>query len=153
VVSDNGEGGVLEKERFEEYRQVFYRYLEKKRLSRTSERFAVMREVYDYDGHFEVEDLYACLKQKKYHVSRTTLYHTLELLEDCGLVRKNRFNGVAAMYECAFRSSPHDHVVLTDSGRIVEFSDVRIDEIARALEEKYHLHITGRSVIFYAESK
>ena len=143
----------MENDRYEEYRQEFYRYLEQKRLSRTSERFAVMREVYDYGGHFDVDSLYARLKQKKYHVSRTTLYHTLELLEDCGLVRKSRFNGVAAMYECVFRTALHDHVLLADNGKIIEFSDARMEEIIRSLEEKHHIRITGRSVVFYAESR
>ena len=137
---------------FEEYRQIFYDYLEKKRLSRTSERFAVMREVYGSDGHFDVEMLYERLKQKKYHVSRTTLYHTLELLEDCGLVRRFRLNSGGAIYERVFCSAPHDHILLSDGKGCIEFSDPRIDDVIRSLEEEHHVSIKGRTIIFYAET-
>lgn len=142
----------MEDNSFEEYRQLFYSYLEKNRLSRTSERFAVMREVYGFECHFDVEQLYARLKKKKYQVSRTTLYHTLELLEDCGLVRKYRFNTGAAVYECVFQKPLHDHILLTDKGECINFSDERIEPLIRSLEEKYHIRITGRNIAFYAES-
>jgi len=141
----------LENDRFEAYRKKFYSYLEKKRLSRTSERFAVMREVYDYGGHFDVEMLYERLKQKKYHVSRTTLYHTLELLEECGLVCRFRPDSGGALYELAFGNAPHDHILLPESGECIEFSDSRMEEIVRSLEAEYHVRIKGRTVIFYAE--
>ena len=59
--------------RFEAFRKVFYTYLEQHGLSRTSERYAVIREVYELSGHFDVETLFVRLKQKKYQVSRTTL--------------------------------------------------------------------------------
>ena len=140
----------MDEDVFEEYRQIFYDYLEKKRLSRTSERFAVMREVYGSDGHVDVEMLYERLKQKKYHVSRTTLYHTLELLEDCGLVRRFRLNSGGAIYERVFCNAPHDHILLSDGKGCIEFSDPRIDDVIRSLEEEHHVRITGRSVLFYA---
>lgn len=142
----------MDEDVFEEYRQIFYDYLEKKRLSRTSERFAVMREVYGSDGHFDVEMLYERLKQKKYHVSRTTLYHTLELLEDCGLVRRFRLNSGGAIYERVFCSAPHDHILLSDGKGCIEFSDPRIDDVIRSLEEEHHVRIKGRTIIFYAET-
>lgn len=142
----------MEEDVFEEYRQIFYDYLEKKGLSRTSERFAVLREACRCGGHFDVEALHAGLKQKKYQVSRTTLYHTLELMEDCGLVRKLRFDTGAAVYECAFRRAMHDHILLSDGKGCIEFSDPRIDDVIRSLEEEHHIHITGRSILFYATS-
>ena len=140
----------METAEFEEYQTVFFDYLGQKGLSRTSERFAVLREVYLHGGHFDVESLYVGLKQKKYQVSRSTLYHTLALMEDCGLVRKSCFNGGSALYECVFKTAPHDHILLTDQNQFIEFSDERMEEIIRSLEERHHIRITGRSVLFYA---
>ena len=140
----------METAEFEEYQTVFFDYLGQKGLSRTSERFAVLREVYLHGGHFDVESLYVGLKQKKYQVSRSTLYHTLALMEDCGLVRRFRLNSGGAIYERVFCSAPHDHILLSDGKGCIEFSDPRIDDVIRSLEEEHHVRITGRSVLFYA---
>lgn len=138
---------------FEAFRKVFYTYLEEHGFSRTAERYAVIKEVYELSGHFDVETLYVHFKQKKYQVSRTTLYHTLDLLEDSGLVRKYRFDDGPAVYECAFRQPPHDHILLSDTGETIEFSHPLVEELIRSLEETHHIRITGRSVTFHAKSR
>ena len=140
-------------EAFGEYRQVFFDYLDRNSLSHTSERFAIMREVYTVGTHFNVENLMTRLKLQKYQVSRATLYHTLDLMTDCGLVRKLYFDGGPAVYECAFRMSPHDHILLADSGECIEFSDSRLDEIIASLEAEHGLKVTGHSLLLRAERR
>lgn len=137
-------------EAFAEYRQLFFGYLDENALSHTSERFAILREVYTIGTHFNVETLLTRLKLQKYQVSRATLYHTLDLMADCGLVRKLYFDGGPAMYECAFRVPPHDHVLLAD-GECIEFSDSRLDEIIASIEAEYGLKVTGHSLLLRAE--
>lgn len=136
---------------FEEYGQTFFNYLDKNNLSHTSERFAIMREVYTIGTHFNVETLLSRLKLQKYQVSRATLYHTLDLMAACGLVRKHYFDGGPAVYEYAFRLPPHDHILLTDSGDCIEFSDSRLDEIIASIEAKYGLKVKEHSLLIRAE--
>ena len=62
----------------------------------------------------------------EYRVSLATVYNTLELLLDCGLVVKHLFDGKTAQYEKAFAANAHSHLVCTYCGYVKEFSDRRM---------------------------
>lgn len=136
---------------YEKVSKILEDYLEKNGYRKTAERFAILSEIYSRDGHFRLEDLYVSMKNKKYRVSRATLYNNIELLIDAGLVVRHQYGKNLPEFEKAYNYRQHDHLICMDCGRVVEFCDPRIYQIQKTVEMNTGMKINHHSLYFYAK--
>jgi len=112
--------------------RLFAEFLTRSGLKFTPERRIVLEEIFKVRDHFEVEDLLLRIRQNGRRVSKGTIYRTLKLLEDCGLVRQVAFTDKHTHYEYVYGHEHHEHLICRSCGQVIDFCR---EEIERALEE------------------
>lgn len=132
-------------------KERFLTFLEGKALRMTTQRQAIINTVFDTKEHFTAEQLLDWARQRDKSVSRATVYRTLPLLTESGLVREMDFGKDHKYYDPNYADHPnHSHIICNDCEKIVEFEDEKIakleDEISHKLGfsvKTQRLQITG----------
>jgi Fur family ferric uptake transcriptional regulator len=133
----------------EEAWPLFVEFLKKKDARVTQARKIVLTQVFSRHDHFCADDLAAELSSGMNHVSRGTVYRTLSLMEEAGLVRVIRDTDVHAHYEHTFNHPQHEHMICDKCGEFIEFSNEKIMElITQSCKEHNFTERNHRIVVF-----
>lgn len=128
----------------------FREYLHQHQLRKTPERFAILEAVYSFDGHFTLEELLVRMTEERHFVvSQATVYNTINILLDAGLVIRHRLAGGTEYEKAVNVGNSHFHLVCSKCGKVREFHD---EKLLRALSgirtgkfsvESYTLYVYG----------
>lgn len=112
----------------------------------TPERFKILDAVLQSQGHFDVDNLYYRMITNGVKVSKATVYNTLELLQECGLVSKYRFAENTSRYEKAFGRPHHHHMICLSCGDIIEFMNERLERIQEEVATQKEFKIQSTTI-------
>lgn len=119
------------------------------RIKLTGQRRTVARVLAACDDHPCVEELHRRAAALDPRISLATVYRTLRLFADAGIVERRDFGDGRARYERR-RAQPHDHLIDLDSGEVVEFNDPEIERLKARIAERYGYRVLRHRLELYA---
>ena len=110
------------------------------------------KEVYGESDHPDVDELYKRVTKLDPKISIATVYRTVKLLEESGILTKHDFKGGKARYE-QINESHHDHLIDIKTGEIIEFVDEEIEILQKKVADKYGYNLVDHKLELYCLKK
>ena len=131
---------------------VFRRYLKSQNLKYTPERADILDAIIERDGVFEVEDLMAQMRKSADGVSTATVYRTIKLLQEAGIITQALFDSKLTHYQLIYGKLPRDYMVCMKTGKHIEFSDNELTAIRDRICNEHGWEPVGHRFQIYAIS-
>ena len=106
-------------------------------LRLTQQRIAVWDEIRYSKEHLDAEDIYENIKNKDVHISRATVYRTIDVLVKNNLLRKMNMGDGRNRYEIKDEDDHHDHMICVETGKIIEFFDNDLEKLQEEIAKKH----------------
>ena len=135
-------------ERFDQVEQL----LSRSNLRLTAERRLIVRRAVSF-LHFTAEELVKDVRKADPTVARATVYRTLALLQDVGVVEKHDFHYGPPNYEVTFAKAHHDHLMCVSCGEIIEFQEPRVEVLQDEVVRRYHYQLLTHTHKLYGLCK
>lgn len=113
--------------------KIFREFLNKKGLKLTKERAAILKEAFSMHNHFDPEALLKNIKKKGAKVSRASVYRTLPLLVECGLVKEAEKMNKHIHYEHTYGHGHHDHLICIKCGNVIQLFSEKLERLQEKL--------------------
>ena len=110
------------------------------------------KEIYGESDHPDVDELYSRVSKIDSRISIATVYRTVKLFEESGILTKHDFKGGKARYEASIESH-HDHLIDIKTGKIIEFVDEEIENLQKKVAEKYGYKLVDHKLELYGIKK
>tara|TARA_Y100000590_G_scaffold421348_1_gene524927 strand:- start:387 stop:815 length:429 start_codon:yes stop_codon:yes gene_type:complete len=110
------------------------------------------KEAYGESDHPDVDELYSRASNIDPKISIATVYRTVKLFEEAGILTKHDFKGGKARYE-ELNEGHHDHLIDIKTGEIIEFVDNEIEELQKKVAEKYGYKLVDHKLELYGVKK
>jgi Fur family transcriptional regulator, ferric uptake regulator len=123
------------------YEKAFIGFLKKKGLKLTNPRRIILEAVFSNHGHFDIETLYDQIRKEHKGVSRATIYRTVPLMVEAGLIKKPLRQDSKDHYEHSYRHRNHLHLICSECGRIIEATSKQVEERLLQISKKYNFGI------------
>ena len=121
----------------EDAKKRFMKFCAEKELRMTAQRQAIIDTVFSTTEHFTADQLLEWARERDSSVSRATVYRTLPLLTESGLVKEMDFGKDYKFYDPNYAEHPdHNHLICQDCDRIVEFESEKINELEKEISNK-----------------
>ncbi len=121
---------------------------ERSGLRMTEQRRVIAAVLEDANDHPDVEELYARASAVDARISIATVYRTVKLFEEAGILDKHEFGDGRARYESADRDH-HDHLIDMNSGKVIEFIDPEIEALQEKIAQKLGYRLKGHRLELY----
>ncbi len=120
----------------------------KKGVKLTDQRKIIARIMSESNDHPDVDELYNRASKIDKKISIATVYRTVKLFEEAGILTKHEFKGEKARYE-ELNEGHHDHLIDIKSGEIIEFVDEEIEKLQKKVAEKYGYTLVDHKLELY----
>jgi Fur family ferric uptake transcriptional regulator len=128
-------------------RERIYEFLSTQGLRKTAQRDAIIEAAFSTTEHYSAEDLLAMSRRIEPSVSRATVYRTLPLLVESGLLREVDFGKDYKFYDPNYVDHPsHNHLICVDCNKIVEFEDRNIETLENCISKRLGFSPASKSV-------
>ena len=124
----------------------------KKGVKLTDQRKIIAKVMSESNDHPNVDELYKRVSKVDTKISIATVYRTVKLFEEIGILAKHDFKGGKARYE-ELNEGHHDHLIDVKSGEIIEFVDNEIEELQKKVAEKYGYDLVDHKLELYGIKK
>jgi len=127
--------------------EKFREFIHARGLKSTRQRDDIAKWFFESKGHLSADQIYQQVKEVSPGIGFSTVYRTMKLLCEAELVQERHFGNAEALYENV--STHHDHCICTSCGRIIEFENLKIEELQESVARRFGFTLDSHKMELY----